>query len=1395
MKPVSAPSRQNHRASISAQTLDSRESGISVVGELRWGTHFCQFYQTKHELLSALIPYFKAGLENNEFCILVTSEFLTTEEVRTAMQKKIPDFSKYLEKNQIEFFNYKDWYLKDGKLDMQTVLKNLVKKYDQALKHGFAGVRVSGDSSWLDYKKDWNDFVTYGAEINKVIHAYKLLMLCTYSLEKCDASAVIDIIRNHELVLIKRNGRFENIESASYKKIEQVLTESENRYHQLFNSMKEGFALHEIICDAEDKPCDYRFLDVNPAFERLTGLRRAEILGKTAREVLPGLEPSWIEAYGKVALTGEGCHFESYTQALDRNYEIFVHRSAPRQFAVIFKDITERKDLENLLQQKAQEQEIILDTVPAMVYYKDKENRFVRTNRTFEDAKGMSKSELKGKSLFEIYPEEQAERYWQEDKKIIQSGKPLLGIIDVMDTVNGVRVIRKDKIPYRDESGNVIGVITFGVDVTRQEEIKQALRTSEEHARILSEVMPQIVWSTDNQGLVNYCNRRAYEYAGVKVNDCENWDWQRFIHPDDWQSTQAIWEKSIQAGKPHALEHRLRRADGRYRWHLTRGVPVRDKKNEIIRWIGTATDIHKQKIAKQELQQLNRTLKALSNSNQAILHAKEESEYLTEVCKIIVQDCGHMMAWIGYVEDNASKAVQPVASAGVEEGYLQSLKISWDSNSERGRGPIGTAIRTGKPSVCSNMLTDPLFKPWREEALKRGYASSVVFPLSNGERVFGAITIYSSKPDPFSPAEKKLLSQLANNLAYGIMFLRLRKSEKESEQAILHAKKEWEKTFDSVPDLIAIIDSEYRIVRANRAMAEKLKVSPKECVGLNCHRCVHKLEGVPNFCPHAKTLEDGNEHFAEVHEEILGGDFLISTTPIFDESGKTLGSVHVARDITVRKKMERALQETEERYRTLILASPDAVLVQAKDKLKFINPAGLKLFGAQTIKEILEQSILNFVPAQSKNTFKKYLRQFESGRFQPIESKFKCLDGNLIDVDIVGKIIKFKGRKALQFIIRDITERKQAQAILLKSEQRLRQAEATAHLGNWELDLIRNHLVWSDEVYRIFGLKPQQFTATYEAFLDCVHPDDRGIVDAAYVDSIKTNQDDYEIEHRIIKKSTGEIRTVQEKCHHIRDAAGKVIRSTGVVYDITEQKKIDRAKTEFISLTAHQLRTPLATVSLSAELLLKDLGSADAEIKQELQSIYDDVAYMSDLVSVFLDVSRYELGVFGVQPVPSDPTEILDQCVKDAHSLIREKQLTLEQQITKQIPEVKLDKYILKLALGNLISNAVKYTPAHGQITVSLTKNKTSLIFQVRDSGCGIPAADQSQLFRKLYRASNVCDSQIGGIGLGLYLAKNLIEKSGGKIYFKSKENQGSTFCISIPLTGMIENKIRAAEF
>jgi PAS domain S-box-containing protein len=201
-------------------------SGIDVIGSVPWGTHFCQFYQTKQDLIDILVPYFKAGLEDNEFCMWVTSEPLMVAEAEEAMRKAVNDFDEYLLRGQMEIIPYNEWYLLGGTFDDDRVLNGWINKLEQALARGYSGLRLTGNTLWLE-RNHWQAFTEYEAKVNDVIGKYRMMAACTYNLDKCDGAAVIDVVKNHQFALIKQERKWDIIESAIYKQAKQALLENE----------------------------------------------------------------------------------------------------------------------------------------------------------------------------------------------------------------------------------------------------------------------------------------------------------------------------------------------------------------------------------------------------------------------------------------------------------------------------------------------------------------------------------------------------------------------------------------------------------------------------------------------------------------------------------------------------------------------------------------------------------------------------------------------------------------------------------------------------------------------------------------------------------------------------------------------------------------------------------------------------------------------------------------------------------------------------------------------------------------------------------------------------------------------------------------------------------------
>jgi len=239
-----------------------------------------------------------------------------------------------------------------------------------------------------------------------------------------------------------------------------------------------------------------------------------------------------------------------------------------------------------------------------------------------------------------------------------------------------------------------------------------------------------------------------------------------------------------------------------------------------------------------------------------------------------------------------------------------------------------------------------------------------------------------------------------------------------------------------------------------------------------------------------------------------------------------------------------------------------------------------------------------------------------------------------------------------------------------------------------------------------------------------------------------------------------------------------------VFRDISHEHEIDRMKTEFVSLVSHQLRSPLTAIKYSAELLADQVGDkADKNTMEYIGAISQYTSNMVALINSLLNISRIESGRLAINPEPTDLEKLTQSVIKEVGGGSKVKNQTLTVEAIKNLPKINIDVKLIYEVIKNILTNAIKYTPKKGKINISILVDANNVILQVSDNGYGIPKKEQDKIFQKFHRASNVANN-IEGSGLGLYLVKIIIKVSGGKIWFESKEGKGTTFWLSLPLSG-----------
>ena len=372
-------------------------------------------------------------------------------------------------------------------------------------------------------------------------------------------------------------------------------------------------------------------------------------------------------------------------------------------------------------------------------------------------------------------------------------------------------------------------------EIEERIQIEESLRHSEERYRSLIELSPNAIFVNRNNR-VELLNQAAIELFGATGEEqIIGKPPFEFFHPDYHHIISERIDLLLKGHKVPLTEEKILRLDGDIRDVEVIGALFTDDEGPAIQVI--LHDITQRKKKEEELKKLNRTLKALGKSSQAMIRARDELTYMNDVCRIVVEDCGYAMLWIGLKQNDRKKTVKPVAHAGFDHGYLETLKVTWD-DTERGQGPTGTAIRTGEVSICRDMFNDPKFSPWREEAIKRGYTSIISLPLLDKGETFGSITLYSEEGQTFADDEISLLSEIASDLAYGITVIR-------SERARTKAEEQLRKNAADLKELNATKDKFFRIIAHDLRNPFFALLGSAEILAKNAH--LYNMEGIANI--------------------------------------------------------------------------------------------------------------------------------------------------------------------------------------------------------------------------------------------------------------------------------------------------------------------------------------------------------------------------------------------------------------------------------------------------------------------------------------------------------------------------------------------------------------------
>jgi len=590
----------------------TRKTGIEIVGDVPWGTHFCQFYQSKEDLIEILVPYFKAGLENNEFCMWVTAEPLNVEDAKSALKAKVKDLDDYIKKGQIEILDYSQWYTKTGRFDADKVIEGWVEKEKQAIERGFDGLRLTGNTFWLE-KKDWENFASYEAIVNSVIGKHRMLAVCSYSLDKCRASEVIDVVDNHQFALIKKEDKWVSLESSEHKQAEEELREKEKKWTSLTENT------NDIIMIVDNKG---KLQYINKTMPPYTP---KETVGKSVYEYVPKEQHDTMRnSLINVFKTGKPETYEVSSVIPKLGTIWFSTKVVPIKneenvvnAILISTDITERKQAEKVLRQSEQRLRDITFSMADWVWEVDENGVY-----TYSSSKGFELfRHVIGKTPFDFMPPDEAKRVAAIFSAIASRKAPIKDLENWNIGKNGERIcLLTNGVPMLDEEGNLKGYRGVDKDITER---KQA----EEKIKLFSDAIASAfdcLMLTDAKGNITYANESAIRAFGYTPEEFLKLNITKL--DADPEVAKKVMQEIVVKGKWNGEVINIRKNKEKFPALLSAFI-IKDDKGNPKGAMGILRDITERKRAEEAIKESERKLKVILDKSPIHIWAFDGETY------------------------------------------------------------------------------------------------------------------------------------------------------------------------------------------------------------------------------------------------------------------------------------------------------------------------------------------------------------------------------------------------------------------------------------------------------------------------------------------------------------------------------------------------------------------------------------------------------------------------------------------------------------------------------------------------------------------------------------------------------------------------------------------------
>ena len=620
-----------------------------------------------------------------------------------------------------------------------------------------------------------------------------------------------------------------------------------------------------------------------------------------------------------------------------------------------------------------------------------------------------------------------------------------------------------------------------------------------------------------------------------------------------------------------------------------------------------------------------------------------------------------------------------------------------------------------------------------------------------------------------------------------IGFIKDNSEVKNTEKKLWYAEEKYKTIFENSAVAIMVTDENECIVSWNK-YAQKLLGMSEEDLHLKPVRELYPANEWEKI--RAENIrQKGMQHHLETKIKMKNNKLLdvdLSISVLKDRNGEVVGSIGIIKDITDQKIIEKTLIDSEKKFKGIFNATSDFILYLKKDLILDINESALKLSGLKK-ENAFGKKISELKGFFSRSDMNKHLDAIEKSyngvKVNDYESDLKSVSGDtyrfLFSVDCIKEDDEIKG---ILLRGRDITQRQRAWDELVKLEEKYRILAETSADGVITIDPMGRITYVNPSFEKMLDRRKSQILATL--FRDYLSDDSVYFFQQIFIDARKKDEKIEHVELELVHSNGGlipiEVNLAPLKKNE--DFIGIVCS----IRDITERRKVEnelkkseRLKTEFMNIAAHELKSPVTPIKGYLELIIAD-KEANEKIKNWAKISLRNSERLLRLVNDILDVSRLDTDTMRFEMVKLNSTEILDEVVEDMKPAIEKKNLKFITKIPRDLPDIMGDRHRLSQVFKNLLGNALKFTD-NGSISVEAEKKEDHIVIAIKDTGVGISSGEVKKVFTKFYQAYSGDDRKNEGVGLGLFICKEIIKKHNGDIWLESQLKKGSTFYVKLP--------------